>query len=182
MSQLHTILLSGAPGTGKSTVQRRAPAYLGTRLGNTAAFGTDEIHAMFDPDWALPYSQARADLVTDLSCRLAKEFFAANFRCVMIAGNALYTAEAVQRYRAVLASVSQLHHFTLDAELATIVSRVRQRGDLSSHPPEWLADWLTHIRSNYADWTHVIDTTALTVEQILDEISRRVTEAEKRQH
>ena len=168
-----TILLSGAPGTGKSTVQRRAPAYFRPRLGETAAFGTDEVHTMFDPDWELPYSQQRADLVTDLCCTLAKQFFAADFRCVLIAGNALYSAETVQQYRQALTPISQLHHFTLDADLETIVTRVQQRGDLAVHPLAWLANWLTHIRIHYADWTQVIDTTQLSVEETLDEMYRR---------
>ena len=165
-----TILLSGAPGTGKSTVQRRAPAYFRSRLGATAAFGTDEIHAMIDPDWMLPYEQRRADFITQTCCHLAQQFFAADFRCVLIAGNALYTAETVEQYRQALTPFSYLYHITLDADLATLVERVRQRGDLTAHPPTWLAEWLAHIRGHYADWTHVIDTTNLSVEETLDVI------------
>ncbi|MCB0063163.1 MAG: hypothetical protein KDE19_13660, partial [Caldilineaceae bacterium] len=91
-------------------------------------------------------------------------------RCVLIAGNALYTAETVEIYREALTPFSHLYHFTLDADLATVVERVRQRGDLTAHPPAWLSDWLTHIRGHYAGWTHVIDTTNLSVEEILNAI------------
>lgn len=169
-----TILLSGAPGTGKSTVQRRTPAYFRPLLGDTAAFGTDEIHTMIDPDWVLPYDPQRANFVAQIGCRLAQEFFAADFRCVLIAGNALYTAEAVKTYWQALAPISEVYHITLDADLATVVERVQQRGDLAAHPPDWLAKWLTHIRSYYADWTHVIDTTDLSIEQTLDAIARHL--------
>jgi len=165
-----TILLSGAPGTGKTTVQSKAPAYFRPKLGNTAAFGTDEIYKMIDPEWTLPYDQGRADLVTAICCRVAKQFLEADFRCVLIAGNALYTAATVQLYRRELAPYSRFYHITLDADDATIVERVRRRGDLTAHPPAWLAEWLVHIRSHYADWTSVIDTTNLSVTETLDAI------------
>ncbi len=44
------MLLSGAPGTGKSTIQRHTPAYYRPLLGDTAAFGTDEVLSMIDPN------------------------------------------------------------------------------------------------------------------------------------
>lgn len=170
-----TILLSGAPGTGKSAVQRRAPAYFRAQLGDTAAFGTDEIHAMIDPDWVLPYDQRRTDFITQLCCHLAQQFFAADFRGLLIAGNALYTTETVNLYQRALSPFSQLYHITLEADIATVVERVRQRGDLAAHPPGWLAEWLAHIRGHYADWTHVIDTSNLSIEQTLDAIAAQVT-------
>ena len=122
---------------------------------------------MIDPDWMLPYEQRRADFITQTCCHLAQQFFAADFRCVLIAGNALYTAETVELYRQALTPFSYLYHVTLDADLATLVERVRQRGDLTAHPPNWLAEWLAHIRGHYADWTHIIDTTNLSASAIL---------------
>lgn len=166
-----TILLSGAPGTGKSTLQHHAPAFFRPRLGETAGIGTDEVYQMFDPDWALPYSAERAQLVQQTCCQLALHFFAHHFRCVLIAGNALYTPTVVQAYWQALAPVSQVYHFTLEADHATVVARVQQRGDLDAHPPVWLAEWQAHIRTHYAPWTRVIDATRLTVEQTLGMIS-----------
>jgi hypothetical protein len=76
---------------------------------------------------------------------------------------------------AALLPVSAIYHFTLDAQLDVIVERVRRRGDLGQHPPEWLAAWLDHIRAHYAEWTQVIDTSTLTPEETLDRIEQHIT-------
>ncbi len=53
MSHARTILVSGAPGTGKSTVRHLAPHYFRQRYGETAAFDTDEFYTFFDPAWTM---------------------------------------------------------------------------------------------------------------------------------
>src|SRR5262245_46100808 len=161
-----TILLSGAPGTGKSTVQRRAPAYFRARLGAAAALGTDEIYVLVDPDWSKA-DETWHRIARDNCILLAKNFFKEGYKVVVLAGNALYTRPVVNLYLAELLPVSAVYHFTLDARLDTVVERVRARGDLAQHPPEWLAGWLNHVRAHYADWTQVIDTSELTPEATL---------------
>lgn len=63
---------------------------------------------------------------------------------------------------------------TLDAQLDVVTARIQERGDLDIHPPEWLAAYLDHIRSHYADWTRVIDTSRLTPEETLEVIARHI--------
>ena len=169
MPQPITILLSGAPGAGKSTIQRRAPGYFRTRLGATAALGTDEIYTLVDPDWSMA-DETWHQIARDNCILLAKSFFQHGFRLVVIAGNALYTRSNVNEYLAALLPISAIYHFTLDAHLDAVVERVRARGDLDTHSPDWLASWLDQIRSHYAHWTQLIDTSDLTVEQTLDTI------------
>lgn len=155
-------------------MQRLAPAYFRQQGSAVAAMGTDEIYTMIDPDWVLPYAEERATLIAQSCLLLARHFLAAGFDCVLIAGNALYTPSAVQTYVLGLQAVSHVYHFTLEAEHATVVARVQQRGELAAHPPAWLAEWLAHIRAYYAPWTQIIDTTGLTGEQVLAMIYAQV--------
>ena len=173
MSSPITILLSGASGAGKSTIQRRAPGYFRARLGATAALGTDDIYTLVDPDWSMA-DETWQQVARDNCILLAKSFFQHDFRLVVIAGNALYTKPIVNQYLAELLPVCAVYHFTLDARLDVVVERVRARGDLGQHPPDWLASWLDHIRAHYAHWTQVIDTSDLTVEGTLDLICRQI--------
>ena len=179
MQQPITILISGAPGTGKSLIQRRAPGYFRARLGATAVLGTDEIYTLVDPDGSMA-DEGWQQIARDNCILLAKSFFQQEFRLVVIAGNALYTQAIVNQYLAALLPISAVYHFTLDARLDVVVERVRARGDLDEHPPDWLAGWLDHIRAHYAHWTQVIDTSDLSVEQTLDAIYTHIQRQEGR--
>jgi hypothetical protein len=132
------------------------------------------IYTMIDPDWALPYDEERAALIAQSCILLARNFLTAGFNYALIASNALHTRNAVQMYLRGLQSVSQIYHFTLEADHATVVERVEQRGDLAVHSPVWLAEWLAHIRSHCEPWTQIIDTTGLTGEQVLEMIYTRI--------
>ena len=169
-----TILVSGAPGTGKSTVQALAPYYFRERLGEAAALGTDEFYQIFDPRWSS--SDRRLWQLAVGSClAVASHLFQQGVQVVLIASNGLYLKEDVEPVLAGLQPISAVYHFTLDAQLDVVVERIRKRGDLAQHPPEWLAAWLDHIRPHYAEWTRVIDTSTLTPEQALERIYGHVT-------
>ena len=145
-----TIILSGAPGTGKSTVQARAPYYFRDRLSEAAAIGTDEFYTIFDPRWTTNDRRWWQIAVGSCIC-VTKYLFQQGVRVVLIGSNGLYTREDVDQVLAELLSVSAVYHITLDAHLDVVVERVRKRGDLGEHPPEWLAAWLDHIRAYYAE-------------------------------
>jgi hypothetical protein len=98
----------------------------------------------------------------------------------VIESNGLYTKEAVTEALQALLPISAVYHITLDAELDVVIERIRKRGDLAVHPPEWLAAWLDHIRPHYADWTHVIDTSTLTPEVTLEHIYQQIKAGEGR--
>ncbi len=168
-----TILLSGAPGTGKSAVQRLAPGYFRDRFGEAASIGTDEIYTIVDPDWSQTNEHWK-EIARDNCILLVRNLFLHGIRVVLIGGNDLYTQLVVNQFLAALLPTSAVFHFTLDAQLEVVVQRVGQRGDLPSHPAEWLAGWLDHIRTHYAAWTQVIDTSYLTPEETLEIIHRKV--------
>lgn len=169
MAPCKVILISGAPGTGKSTLRRLAPAYFRQRAGETVAFDTDEVYAFFDPDWTTN-DRRRWYLALDLC--LASAYWLATHALthIIIVSNGFYTTDDVNRALTHLAPYCQVYHVTLDADHEVVVERIRHRGDLSQHPPEWLAAWQAHIRSHYRPWTHIIDTSVATPEHVLDRI------------
>jgi predicted kinase len=170
-----TILLSGAPGTGKSTIQRLAPSYFRGRLGEAAAIGTDEIYTIVDPDWSQT-NEYWKQMARDNCILLARNLFSQGVRVVLIGGNDLYTKQVVNVYLSALLPLSTVFHFTLDARLEVAVDRVARRGDLDAHPAEWLAEWLEHVREHISTWTQVVDTTYLTPEQTLELIYQKVSQ------
>lgn len=174
-----TILISGAPGSGKSTVQSRAPYFFRARFGETAAMSVDQFYRMFDPQWTTNnrdwWTLAMANCLG-----LAVNLFQAGVQIVVIEGNGLYTKEAVNEVLHSLLPLSTVYHFTLDAQLEVVTARIRERGDIDMHPPDWLTTWLDHIRSFYADWTQVIDTSTLTPEETLEAIARHIANGDGR--
>jgi broad-specificity NMP kinase len=174
-----TILLSGAPGTGKSTVQALAPYFFRARLGEAAAIGTDEFYTIFDPRWTTNNRHWWRIAIGSCLC-VTNYLFKQGVQVVLIASNGLYTREDVNIVLAELQPLSAVYHITLDAQLDVVVERVRKRGDLGEHPPEWLAAWLDHIRPYYAEWTLLIDTSTLTSEQTLERIYQHIIQGDRR--
>ena len=168
-----TILVSGAPGTGKSTVRHNAPYYFRQRFGEAAAFDTDEFYSFFDPDWTIN-NRGWWRISRDACFASAQYLLLHGVDTVLISSNGLYMAEDVNAALAQLHPCGTVYHITLEARHDVVVERVRQRGDLEEHPPDWLAAWLSHIRKYIAPWTCVIDTSDLTPHAVLDAINEHV--------
>lgn len=169
-----TILLSGAPGVGKTAIQRLTPRFFRARGIEAAAMGTDDIYTIIDPDWSDP-NQRRRDITRANCILLAQNLFQHGVGVVLICGNALYSEQLTQDYVIALRPISAVYHFTLDAQLDVLVERVRTCGDLDAHPPEWLAAWRRLIHTHCGPWTHLIDTSLLTPEATLELMWQKIT-------
>ena len=81
-----TILISGTPGSGKSTVQSHAPYFFRAHWGETAAMSVDAFYQMFDPHWTTNnrdwWKLAMANCLA-----LAVNLFHAGVQVVVIEGN-----------------------------------------------------------------------------------------------
>jgi hypothetical protein len=92
-----TILLSGAPGVGKTAIQRLTPRFFRARGIEAAAMGTDDIYTIIDPDWSDP-NQRRRDITRANCILLAQNLFQHGVGVVLICGNALYSEQLTQDY------------------------------------------------------------------------------------
>ena len=170
-----TIIVSGAPGTGKSTLRRHAPYFFRPRYGEAAALDTDEYYPLFDPQWTGNNRDWWA-IATDAALHMTDYLFRRGVQIVLISSNGFYTPEAVNHAITMLGKKSKLYHITLDAPLTAIVRRIEQRGDLQEHPADWLAAWQTHIRSYYAKWTYILDSGKLAPEATLEAINAYIAD------
>ena len=179
MPQPIAILISGAPGTGKSTLLTHAPYFFRAHIGETAGLSYDEFYRLFDPLWSTNNREWWRQAV-ELCLGVAASLLRDHVQVLLIESNGLYTKEDVNTALRVLLPLSSVYHITLDADLDVATARIAQRGDLNLHPPDWVGSWLEHIRSYYEDWTTVIDTSHLTPEQTLEQMYERIRHEEGR--
>ena len=171
-----TILISGALGTGKSTVSERATYFFREHLGETATLSTDEFYRMFDPRWTTNNRDWWKTAMQNCFA-VATWLFQHGVQIVVIEGNGFYAKDSVDEVLCALGSHSTVYHITLDAQLDVVTERVRQRGDLERHGQEGLAAWLNLVHGHLADWTYVIDTSNLTPEETLVQIYEYIRES-----
>ena len=173
-----SILLSGACGSGKSTLMALGYRALEVHWGPTATIDTDTILMMVDPRWELAHEERRLELAGYQCWLLAQSFLTGGFDCVIIGGNGLHTPEEINDLVVFLLRFGEVHHVTLDPSLAEIQRRVAARGGDKS--PEWLSGHVEWMRTRYRPWTCRIDNTFLDPEATLIEIAQRIESGEGR--
>jgi hypothetical protein len=174
-----TILLSGACGSGKSTLMTLGYRAFAAHWGATACIDTDTVLMMVDPRWELAHEERRLDLAGYQCWQLANSFLAGGFQSVVIVGNGLHTPEeGLNDLVSFLLTVSDVHHVTLDPSLEEIQRRVAERG--SDHTAEWLEEHVEWMSARYRDWSCRIDTTTLSPQATLAELAKRIGRGEGR--
>jgi hypothetical protein len=173
-----TILLSGACGSGKSTLMQLGYRALEAHWGPTAVIDTDTVLMMVDPRWELTHEERKLDLAGYQCFVLARSFLKAGFECVVIGGNGLHTPAELNDLVALLLELGEVYHVTLDPSLTEIQRRVASRG--GDKTSEWLADHVEWMRARYREWTCRIDNTSLSPEATLVEIAQRTAHGEGR--
>jgi AAA domain len=136
-----SILLSGACGSGKSTLMALGYRALEVHWGPTATIDTDTILMMVDPRWELPHEERRYELAGYQCWLLARSFLTAGFGCVIIGGNGLHTPEEINGLVTLLLRLGEVYHVTLDPSLSEVQRRVAKRG--GDQTPEWVAGHTT---------------------------------------
>jgi hypothetical protein len=173
-----SILLSGACGSGKSTLMHLGYRAFEVHWGPTATIDTDTILMMVDPRWELGPEERRLELAGYQCWLLAHSFLTAGFECVIVGGNGLHTPDEINDLVALLLQLGEVYHVTLDPSPPEIRRRVGNRG--ADHGPEWLADHVEWMRARYGPWTCRIDNTSLSPHATLAEIARRIGQGEGR--
>ena len=167
-----TILLSGACGSGKTTILRLGYRELFPHFGRTATLDTDWFFMLVDPHWELPYEERDGALMFRQCAILAGSFFDAGFETVLIGGNALHTRDGeFDDLIDALRSWGDVFHFTLDPTLDEIIRRVQARG--GDKTDEWLTTHVAWMREKYASWTSVIDNSAVSPRETASLIAHR---------
>lgn len=172
------ILLSGACGSGKTSVLQAGHVRLAATFGRIAGLDTDWLYMFVDPKWELPYERWRTELALRQCGLLATSFFDAGFDTVIIAGNALHTPKELDVLLVEILERADVFHVTLDPSLDTITARVAARG--GDKTPEWLRTHVSWMREKYEAWTALVDNSDLTVDGTISEIARRVERGEGR--
>ena len=111
----------------------------------------------------------------ELCLASARWLFQNGVRVVVMEGNGLYSREQVDCVLKDMDSLATVYHVTLDATLEVATERVRLRGDLERHPPDFVSGWLELIKKHHYSWTHVIDNSTQTIEETLEEIFQHIT-------
>lgn len=152
---------------------------LSAHWGPTATIDTDTIVMMVDPRWELSDDERDYELAGWQTWLLARSFLSRGFECVVIGSNAPHTpGQGRNELIALLLSVGDVYHVTLDPSLAEIQRRVSQRrGGPSS---EWVAEHVEWMRATYQDWTCRVDNSRLSPLETVSEIAARIEQGHGR--
>lgn len=167
-----TILLSGACGSGKTSIAQLGHRRLTASWGPTATLDTDTLFTMVDPHWELPYEERRGLLVLRQVGLLASSFLDDGFATMLILGNALHTGEELDVFLPALLERGDVFHVTLDPSIEEIVRRVAARG--GDKTPEWLATHVEWMRERYEPWTCRIDNSSLSPSETVDLLTSQI--------
>ncbi len=174
-----TVFLSGAAGSGKTTVLRLSHDVKLSVWGRTAAIDTDQLFLMVDPHWDLPYDDARTALVLRQAAQLAESFFGADYENVVIAGNAIHDAIDLNPVIPDLLRLGRVFHLTLDPSEEAVLARTADDPDRS---PAHLLNELHGQRAKRSPWSALVDNSTLTPLETLQKIAHLVQQGEGEIH
>ncbi|GAA0936277.1 hypothetical protein GCM10009554_23670 [Kribbella koreensis] len=174
-----TVFLSGPAGSGKTTVLRLSYAEKVATWGRTAAVDTDQLFLMVDPQWDLPYDDARTALVLRQCVQLAESFFAADYENVLIAGNSIHDAIDLNPVIPDLLRIGQVFHCSLTPTTEAVLRRTANDPDRS---PAHLLDDHRNLRTKRSPWSAPVDNSVLTPLETLQEVARLVASGEGQVH
>lgn len=172
------VLISGSPGTGKTSIRRQTRKFFLEKIGETAAISADDVYNMVDSDFSEVKSNHpnHSALAENNIILLIKNFISNGFKLILIEGNGLYEEKTVNKFWKELSEVANIFHFTLDTKAEILVERVEKRGDLQEHNKEWLMGWQNHIRKYYNNKTCVIDNSNQSTKETLEQIYNSLLE------
>lgn len=174
-----TILITGAMGSGKTTLMSIPYRTRRAHLGKTAAIDADVVSKMIDPTMELPDEDRHLDLTGFQCWLLAESFLAAGFDTVMIGSNGFHTPEeGLNDMVSFLLTVGDVYHVTLDPSLEEIRRRVAARE--TGMPDDALSEHVAWMRARQRRWTCRIDNTSLSPEATLAEIATRTRRGDGR--
>ena len=164
------VVVGGACGVGKSEALRVMRPVLQGRVADVAVLETDRFYMIIDPDWAIPEEEAGRyyEVSGWLLQGTAQRLVGAGFDWVAIGSADMYEESRLRDLvQPFIDDGVAVHHVTLDPGVETVCERIARR----AHPldadktPEWIATYLSWYRGHYADWTWVIDNSALTPDE-----------------
>ena len=164
------VVVGGACGVGKSETLRTMRRTLQGSVADVATLETDRFYMIIDPDWAIAEDDAARyyEVAGWLLQGTAQRLIRAGFDWVAIGSADMYEESRLRDLvQPFLDDGVNVHHVTLDPGVEIVCDRIARR----AHPldadktPDWIASYLSWYRGHYADWTWLIDNSALTPEE-----------------
>jgi chloramphenicol 3-O-phosphotransferase len=160
------VILSGPLGAGKTATAEAIRARLRAADVDAAVIGTDELYTTIDPRFEIPWPKAGRymAIVRSLAATIASELIRQGIRWVLIPTNGMHAEYPLDEVTdSLLAENIDVHHITLDPDLAVIHQRLLDRGD--DRQPGWIDDHHRWMRDRLFPFSHRIDNGGLTVSE-----------------